>query len=131
MSEKFSIQLMLYSNAAADTLEQFVTLQERCKVTNVIATDTAGIAAHGSNYRTISCENGAGTQVYFKWSTKTGDQGALAAATAVNLIDPGTATDEPEFEAGAAFKVRSASSGSGKDCQTSVTIECERLRKFS
>ncbi len=130
MSEKFSIQLMLHSNAADEALEQFVTLQERCAISNVILTDTTGITAHSANYRTITLQNGAGSQTYYSWSTKTGDQGALAAGTAANMIDPGSATSNPEFEAGAAFKIRSAASGSGKSQQTSVTIECERLRKY-
>lgn len=131
MSQKFDIQIMLHSNADSDTLEQFVTLQDRCKVTGVILTDTAGITQNAANYRTISCQKGDGSQTYFSWSTQDSAQGTIAAATAVDMINPGTATDDPEFEAGSAFKIRSAASGAGVAQQTSVTVKCERLRKYS
>ena len=130
MSQKTDIILHLNSPTDSSVLEQFICLQERTKITGAVIIDADGITQHASNYRTIMVQNGAGTSTYFTWNTKTGENGTLTAGTKVTLVDGG-ATDEPEFEAGTLFKVRSAASGAGKPQNSVVVLQCEQLRKYS
>ena len=129
MSQKTDIILHLNSPTDSSTLEQFVCLQERTKITGAVIIDADGITQHAANYRTVTVQNGAGTSTYFQWNTQTGQNGTLASGTKVTLVD-GSATEEAEFEAGTLFKVRSAASGAGKAQNSVVVLQCEQIRKF-
>lgn len=131
MGQKQDVILHLKSASDSETLEQFVTLQERVSISGVILNDATGIAADGGsgNYRTISLNSADGSKQYYVWDTRTANNGALAAGTNTDMA-VGSATEDPVIEAGTAFKVRVAAGGSGAAVNCTASIKCTQFRKF-
>jgi hypothetical protein len=131
MSQKITVHLHLKSGTDSETLEQFMTMQERYLITGVILNDIGGIPADGGsgNYRTFSIDSGDGTKQFFVFDTRTAKDGALTAQTNANMVD-GTATAEPIIEAGTAFKMRVSAGGAGDAVNCTASIKLEQYRKF-
>lgn len=131
MGQTKDVILHLKSGSASETLEQFVTLQERVSISGVILNDASGIAADGGsgNYRTISLDSADGSKQYYVWDTRTANNGALVAGTNTEMA-VGSSTDDPVIEAGTAFKIRVAAGGSGQDVNCTASIKCMQFRKF-
>ena len=84
------------------------------------------ITADGSNYLTLSVQNRAGTTTYATRATS-------SSSFAVGVVESLTLanTDELDFAAGEAIKIRVGSTGSGVAGQISVNILCDLSRDYS
>jgi len=126
---KFTISYPV-DEVAGNTAEEYFAFDEKCRLINAIYTDKDGVTQHTANYITFTVQNAAGSETYLTYSTRTADQGTIAAVTPTALID-GADAAKNIFASSTALRFLAAPSGAGKALDGTIVLTFEKERLYS
>ncbi len=121
------------SGAAAVDAQAPLCPGRKVRLVGVLLTSRAGVAAHASNYKAFQVYGSNGSTVIWEWSTASGADGALVAASIYGLA-PDMAPDTAkafeaaatgallEYEENEAIYVESALAASGVASDVGITL---------
>ena len=106
-----------------------ICFHERVEIVGVKIVDGAGIAEHAANYVTFEVLGNDKATSLFKWETKTGEQGALAANVSGDLVSQNESA-KAIFDAGQTVIVKVTHAGSGKATDASICLQIRQARAY-
>tara|TARA_Y100000589_G_scaffold65675_1_gene57240 strand:- start:23794 stop:24174 length:381 start_codon:yes stop_codon:yes gene_type:complete len=107
---------------------KYLAFDERYKLTGVKVVDNGGVTSNGSDYAVLSVFGNNGSTAAFKWSSQTGQEGALVDGVSASLADQKSGLDV--YEAGTSIKISKTAAGStGRDVDSMLILSFEPARK--
>ena len=124
---KFQVPVHLEATGTNGKIK-YLAFDERYKLSGVSIVDNGGVTSNAADYAVFSVFGNNGSTAAFKWSTQTGQQGALTDGESESLADQKSGLDV--YEVGTSLKIALTKSGTtGRDVDSMLILSFEPARK--